>query len=156
MKNLRLVSVFVVCLLVISSTVRASGYVTDFKNYEIESVDDLNFGKSVDKVWTLTYNSSQNPVTVVKHKTADGAEYVVHSKFFEVSYASTADGFGAKKVRNSWRSVSRQINDVVLNYEKLKIQKILTPKKVDDEKALGLIASFLPELLNDNYTHVLN
>ncbi len=156
MKNLRLVSVFVVCLLVISASVSANGYVTDFKNYEIESVDDLNFGKKVDKVWTLTYNSSQNPVTVVKHKTVEGAEYVVHSKFFEVSYAATADGFGAKKVRNSWRSVPRQINDVVLSQEHMKRQEVLTPKKVDDEKALGLIASFLPELLNENYTHVLN
>ena len=156
MKNLRLVSVFVVCLLVISASVSATGYRTDFKDYEIETVDNLNFGKNVDKVWTLTYNSSNNPVTVVKHKTVEGAEYVVHSKFFEVSYAATADGFGAKKVRNSWRSVSRKINDVVLNQEQVKKQEVLTPNKVDDEKALGLIASFLPELINENYTHVLN
>lgn len=156
MKNLRLVSVFAVCLLVLSVSVNASGYRTDFKNYEIESVDDLNFGKSVDKVWTLTYNSSGKPVTVVKHKTVEGAEYVVHSKFFEVSYAATADGFGARNVRNSWRSVPRQINDVVLDTDQMKRQEVITPNKVDDEKALGLIASFLPELINDNYTHVLN
>jgi hypothetical protein len=151
----RLVSVFAVCL-VLSVSVNASGYRTDFKNYEIESVDDLNFGKSVDKVWTLTYNSSNNPVTVVKHKTMGGAEYVVRSKFFEVSYAASADGFGAKKVRNSWRSVPRQINDMVLSQEQMKMQEVITPNKVDDEKALGLIASFLPALLNENYTHVLN
>lgn len=156
MKKLRLVSLAVVCLLVFSASVNATGYRTDFKNYEIESVDDLNFGKKVDKVWTLTYNSSNNPVTVVKHKTGDGAEYVVHSKFFEVSYAATADGFGAKKVRNAWRSVPRQINEVVLDQEQMKRQGIITPNKVDDEKALGLIASFLPQLINDNYTHVLN
>lgn len=151
----RLVSVFAVCL-VLSVSVNASGYRTDFKNYEIESVDDLNFGKSVDKVWTLTYNSSNNPVTVVKHKTMGGAEYVVRSKFFEVSYAASADGFGAKKVRNSWRSVPRQINDMVLSQEQMKMQEVITPNKVDDEKALGLIASFLPALLNENYIHVLN
>jgi len=156
MKNLRLVSVFFVCLFVLSASVNASGYRTDFKKYEIESVDDLNFGKSVDKVWTLTYNSSGNPVTVVKHKTTEGAEYVVHSKFFEVSYAATADGFGAKIIRNSWRSVPRQINDVVLDSDQVKRQEVITPNEVNDEMALGLIASFLPELINDNYTHVLN
>jgi hypothetical protein len=156
MKNLRLVSVFVVCLLVLASSVNATGYRTDFKDYEIEMVDDLKFGKNVDKVWTLTYNSSNNPVTVVKHKTLDGAEYVVHSKFFEVSYAATSNGFGAKTVRRSWRSVPNKINNVVLSQEQMKKQEVITPKEVDDERALGLIASFLPELINDNYTHVLN
>jgi hypothetical protein len=38
----------------------------------------------------------------------------------------------------------------------MKNQQIITPNKVDDEKALGLIASYLPDLLNDGYTHLLN
>jgi hypothetical protein len=35
-------------------------------------------------------------------------------------------------------------------------QEIITPNRVNDEKAMGLIASFLPDLINDGYTHILN
>jgi len=157
MKNVKLLSVFVVCFLVLTASVNATGFRSEFKDYEIEAVDDLNFGKKVEKVWTLTYNSSEKPVTVLKHKTLDGVEYMVRNDFFEVCYAITSNGFGAKKVKNSWSNVPRQINRVVLNKEQLKRQEVISPKKeMEDEKALGLIANFLPDLINDEYTHLLN
>lgn len=156
MKNLKLLAVFVIFSVVVSASVNATGFRKDFKNYEIELVDDLNLGKSVDKVWILTYNSSQNPITVAKHKTGEGTEYVVHSNFFEVCYAATSNGFGVKRVKNSWRSVPRQISKAVINEEQMKRQEVISPSRVDDERALGLIAAYLPELINDDYTHVLN
>jgi len=61
-----------------------------------------------------------------------------------------------KKVKKSWSSVPLEICSAVLNAEEMKKQGIITPNGVDDEKALGLIASYLPQLLNENYTHLLN
>ncbi len=81
---------------------------------------------------------------------------MVRNDFFEVCYAITSKGFGAKKVRTSWSTVPRQINSVVLNKEQLKRQEVISPNKVNDETALGLIANFLPDLINDEYTHLLN
>lgn len=156
MKNVKLLSVFVVCFLVVTASVNATGFRSEFKDYEIEVVDDLNLGKKVEKVWTLTYNSSDKTVTVLKHKTLEGAEYMVRNDFFEVCYAVTSKGFGAKKVRNSRSSVPRQINKAVINNEHMKRQEIISPNKVNDETALGLIANFLPDLINDEYTHLLN
>ena len=86
----------------------------------------------------------------------EGAEYVVYSKHFEVSYASTAIGFGTKEVRSSWSNVPKRISKAVINRDEMKRQQIITPNNVDDDKALGLIASFLPDLINDGYTHLLN
>jgi hypothetical protein len=156
MKKLMMFNVLVACFLVVSFAVHATGYRTEFSDYEIKAVENLNPGKNVEKVWNLTYNGSDKSVTVVKRKTSEGAFYLVNSKFFEVGYASTSKGFGTRAIKRAWSSVPYQINEVVINPEQLKKQTVITPGKVDDEKALGLIASYLPELLNDEYTHLLN
>lgn len=156
MKKLSLVSLLSVCVFVLSLSANATGLRNEFRNYEITSIDDLYFGKNVEKVWTLSYSANETPITVVKHKTLEGDVYVVHSKYFDVCYASTANGFGAKKVRNAWSNVPKKITNAVISQNELKRQEIITPNKVNDEKALGLIASFLPGLVNDNYTHLLN
>jgi len=156
MKKLSLISFVVICLFVFTLTVQATGLRTEFNNYEIEKVDDLYLGKKVEQVWTLSYSSNENPVTVVKRNTIEGTKYVVHSKYFEVSYVSSMSGFGAQEVRKSWSGVPKRINKAVISNDELKRQQIITPKKVDDDRALALIASYLPDLLNDGYTHLLN
>ncbi len=156
MRKLSLLSVFVVCLFVVPISANATGFRTEFKAYEISVVDNLFVGKNVKAIWTVRYSNEEVPVTVVKRKTLEGTEYLVYSKFFEVSYASTASGFGTKEVRRSWSNVPKRISKAVINQEEMKRQRIITPNKVDDEKALGLIASYLPDLINDGYTHLLN
>lgn len=157
MKKLSIVSVVVICLLVASSSAFATGLRVEFKDYQIEEMDNLYLGKKVEKVWSLSYGSTENPITVIKRNTREGACYVVHAEHFDVCYGNTSDGFGAKEARNSWCSVPKCITQAVINSENLKRQQILTPNKVmKDDKALGLIASFLPSLINDDYTHLLN
>lgn len=158
MKKLNYVAVLVVAFLFVSAVSNATGTGSrlEFNTFDIEEVDNLYMGKAVKAIWTVSYSTNEEPVTVVKRKTLEGVEYVVHSKHFEVSYATTADGFGAKETRRSWSEVPRRISRAVINDDELARQKIITPKKVDDEQALGLIASFLPDLVNDGYTHLLN
>ncbi|NQU55496.1 MAG: hypothetical protein HQ522_23505 [Bacteroidetes bacterium] len=155
MKKLSLLSALVVCLFVVSISANATGLRTEFSEYEVAVVEDLYVGNAK-AIWTLSYSNQESPVTVVKRKTVEGTEYVVHSKFFEVSYASTAAGFGTKEVRRSWSNVPKKISKAVISQEEMKRQQIITPNKVDDEKAMGLIASYLPDLINDGYTHLLN
>jgi len=157
MKKLNVAFLAVALLLVaVVANATDTGVRTEFKAYEIEEVDNLYMGKSVKALWTLSYSVNEEPVTVVKRNTLEGTEYVVHSKHFEVSYATTANGFGAKATRRAWSDVPRKISKAVISQEELARQEILTPNKVNDEKALGLIASYLPDLINDGYTHLLN
>lgn len=155
MKKLNLLSAIIVCMFLVSN-VLATGNRTEFKKFEISAVDDIFVGKELKAIWQVSYSNSETPVTVVKRKTLEGTEYVVYSKYFEVSYLSSAKGFGTKTVRNSWSNVPEKINKAVINMEEFDKQKIITPNKVNDEYALGLIASYLPFLLNDGYTHLLN
>lgn len=156
MKKLGLLSSVLVCMVMVSNFVQATGARTEFKDYEIKLVDDLFVGKNVKGIWMVSYSAAEAPVTVVKRKTLEGTEYLVHSKYFEITYLATGSGFGTKPTRSSWSYVPKKINKAVINQEQLKRQEIITPNKVDDEKALELIASFLPDLLNDGYTHLLN
>lgn len=137
-------------------TAGATGFRSEFSNYEINSVDDLHLGKKVQKVWTLAYSKDEMPITVVKTRNLDGTNYIVRSEHFEVTYLATTIGFGITEMKKSWRNVPKQISDAVLNQEEVKKQAIITPNKVDDETALGLIAGFLPQLINEGYTHLLN
>jgi len=156
MKKLNYVLILVLGLIISSVTTNANGARKEFKTYEITTVKDLHVSKKVQAIWTVSYSTEEAPVTIIKRKTAEGIEYVVQGKFFAVSYANTSKGFGAKAVRKSWTSVPKQINNAVLNKEELARQEIILPTKVKDEYALGLIASYLPDLINDNYTHLLN
>jgi len=156
MKRIKFLPLWVVVLCFAVTTVNAKTTGRDFTKYEITPVDDLHLGTKFEKVWTISYESKKVPVTVVKHKTSDGFDYAVHSEFFEVCYSLTSNGFGVKKMRRSWSKVAPEINWAVLNRSEMERQRILTPNKVDDEMALGLIASYLPSLLNPAYTHLLN
>jgi len=156
MKKLNYATVLLAAFFLISLASNATGLRTEFKAYEIEELSNLYMGKEVKALWTVQYSANEEPVTIVKRKTLEGTEYVVHSKHFEVSYAATAEGFGAKQTRRGWSNVPKKITNAVINHEELARQKIITPNKVDDEKALGLIASYLPDLVNDGYTHLLN
>jgi uncharacterized membrane protein YvbJ len=112
-------------------------------------------GKSVEKVWTISYSELEKPITIVLRTVANGKEYVVRSEFFEVIYVSDKAGFGVKKIYAPLKEVPTKINSSVLNKQQIQNQKILTPNEVSDAYALSLIASYLPDLLNDGYKHLI-
>lgn len=122
---------------------------------EVTTVDDLHLGNSIEKLWKVSYSKEESPVTVALRNTAKGTEYVVRSKFFEVIYANDQHGFGIRKMPASLKEVPDVINSFVLNKQQLQQQKVLAPEKVSDEEALKLIVSYLPDLINENYRHLI-
>jgi hypothetical protein len=156
MKKTSIISIVVVVMMMISGQVGATGDLSSYDKYEISLVDNLYLGKKMEKVWSIRYNVEKPAVTVVKHTTLEGVEYSVHSQYFEVSYLSNGDGFGAKRIRKSWANVPATINNAVINSQEMERQRIISPGKVSDDEALALIAGYLPVLLNGNYTHLLN
>ena len=156
MKKLNSVTLTMALIFLVSVSVNATGLRKEFKNYEIDQVDNLFLGKNVEKVWTLTYSDDETPVTVIKKKNLDGTNYIVRTQYFEVNYLAGPEGFGAQELKANWRKVNKQISRAVISQDELNRQRILTPNLVDDEFAVGLIASYLPKLVNDGYTHLLN
>lgn len=156
MKRINLLLVWAVVMVFAVANLNAAETGGDGAKFEITPLDDLHLNAHFEKAWSINYGSSKALVTVVKHKTSEGFDYAVHSEFFEVCYSLTSTGFGVKKLKKSLCSVSPEINKLVVNSSEMARQRILTPNKVDDDMALGLIASYLPALLNPAYTHLLN
>ncbi len=156
MKKIKLLPLWVVVLCFAMTNVSASVTGGDVTKFEISVVDDLYLGTKYEKVWTISYDAAKAPVTVVKHKTSNGFAYAVHSEFFDVCYSQSSDGFGVRKLRNSLCNAAPEISRAVINPAEMERQRILTPNRVDDDTAIGLIASYLPSLLNPAYTHLLN
>ena len=112
-------------------------------------------GKSAEKVWTISYSDQEKPVTIALRKVLGANEYVVRTEFFEVIYQANNEGFGVRKMHSGLREIPEQISASVLNKQQLKQQTILTPDKISDEYALKLIASYLPDLINEGYKHLI-
>jgi hypothetical protein len=156
MKKMCLFFSLSVSLLLVAVAVNATGIHRGFDKCQITSVDDLFVGKKIQKVWSLNYNPNEASVTVLKRKTGSGFEYLVRSAYFEVCYSWSDEGFGVKKMKPASCNIPTRITKAVIDPKEMEHQRILTPNKVDDETAIGLIASYLPDLLNDSYTHLLN
>jgi hypothetical protein len=112
-------------------------------------------GKSAEKVWTISYSQQEKPVTIALRTVSGTKEYVVRAEFFEVIYTSDNEGFGVRKIHSTLRQIPEKINASVLNKQQIKQQTVLTPNKVSDAFALELIASYLPDLLNAGYKHLI-
>ena len=142
-------------LLFASSFSFASQAEKEANEIAITPVENLYLGNSIEKVWTISYSEQEKPVTIALRTVATGKEYIVRSEFFEVIYASDKAGFGVKKIHSSLKEVPTEINTYVLNKQKMQDQKVITTNNVSDTYALDLIASYLPDLLNDEYKHLI-
>lgn len=105
--------------------------------------------------WNLKYSESENGFKITMLEKNGEKEYTVRSKFFEVAYILDKNGFGARMIKGGKAQVPGQILEQVLNQNELKNQKIISDAQIDNETALNLIASYLPDLVNDNYKHLI-
>ncbi|MFY9153003.1 MAG: hypothetical protein WAO52_13380 [Prolixibacteraceae bacterium] len=155
MKNSTIRTTILAAFLLAGLTSFATSGKTGNIKYEINPVENLKLGKTVEKVWTIAYSEIEKPVTITMHKHGKYSEFIVRSDFFEVVYSSTEEGFGAKCIKSSERTVKAKICSGVLNQKAMERQQIITQNPVSDELALGLIASYLPDLLNKGYEHLI-
>lgn len=105
--------------------------------------------------WNLKYSESENAFKITMSEKRGEKEYTVRSKFFEIAYVVNKNGFGARMVKAGNAQVAGQILAQILNQDALNNQKVISSEQVDNETALNLIASYLPDLINNNYKHLL-
>jgi hypothetical protein len=130
-----------------------NGNSNDLNDFKITAVDNL--GTSHTNVWNLAYSNSDNHIKIIKSEKKGTTEYIVRGQFLEVRYISSKKGFGARLIKESEAQVPNAIRDNVINMDAVKHQRIISSTPVDDQTALSLIAAYLPELVNNNYKHIL-
>ena len=157
MKNRNLfVYAMLVVFAMISINVLAGNEESFNSNYKISP--DLNFSPNSDfqKSWEIAYGESKTPVHVFMKETKKGQEYLVRTKYFEVKYINGSQGFGVKLLNGSESEVSESLNAAVLNQIQLNNQKCISGEAIGNDKVLEMIASYLPDLINEQYNSILN
>jgi hypothetical protein len=154
-KNL-FVQVMLVVFTLISINVWAGNEGSFNSTYKISP--DLNYSPSAgfQKSWEIAYGESKTPVHVFMKETKKGQEYVVRTKYFEVKYVNGAQGFGVRMVSGAESTVSESLNAAVLNQTQLTSQKCISSEAIGSDKVLEMIASYLPDLVNEQYNSILN
>jgi hypothetical protein len=125
-------------------------------SYKISPDQTFTPNSGFRKSWDIVYGESQNPVHVYLKETKKGQEYVVRTKYFEVKYVNGKNGFGARLVNPSEATVSESLNSAVVSQAGLEGQKCISSNAVADEHVLEMIASYLPDLINEQYNSILN
>ena len=154
MKN-KVITMALFCLLLLTLNVNATSLSTNA--YTITPMEKPSSDINATKAWLLKFDQKDDiKVTIQMIPTKAGVEYVVYTNYFEISYANGKNGFGAKTVKNAFSKVSENLTNMTLDPDKISNQRILTQSQVTESEALGLIASYLPLLLKDQYMHLLN
>ncbi|MGF7140318.1 hypothetical protein [Roseimarinus sediminis] len=156
MKRIILTNAILIVFLISVLSVNAKGIVKATESFTISTNDAVEATLDFEKSWNINYGDSSKGITVYKNVTKKGEEYIVKNNFFEVRYVNTAEGFGVKSVKRSQSTVDPMINEAVIDQQQMSYQSKLSPKQLNEEKALNYIASFVPQLLNENYSHILN
>ena len=142
----KVVLIFALFILIFQVTAIGNVTVTQNDSFSITVDNSLNATG-----WNLKYPASDNGFKITMLENNGEKEFTVRSKFFEIVYLLNKNGFGARMVRPGKAQVPAQILDQVINMEALKQQKVVSDPSIDNETALNLIASYLPDLLNINY-----
>ena len=156
MKNKLFTAIAIVLLCVVSSVTQASDIDRVFNDYDIVAVSSNNLENGVDKAWVLSYDNNESQISITLHQNKRSKYFVVRGESFEIAYECCKKGFGATYVKSSYSEVPFVLTSSVINESELNKQRILTSEQITDEKAVELIAAYLPDLVNPSYKHLLN
>lgn len=156
MKTQKLVLSLVVALVMVVANTYASSLEAFNDSYKISAEEIAVADANVVSGWNIVYGESSRPVKVTMQQTKAGDEYLVRCGYFEVKYVNGAKGFGVREMRAKEQLVPVELNAKVLDAAQINTQKIISGTKIEDAQVLDMIASFLPDLINDEYKNILN
>lgn len=149
-------SLVFVALTVFATNSYASSNEAFNDNYKISIAEVAEQNADAPQCWNIVYGDSNRPVKVFLKETKKGQEYIVRTNYFEVKYVNSAKGFGVRAISGSEQRVPADLNSKVLNTISMNGQKVISGSVLPEEQVLETIASFLPELINDQYKTILN
>jgi hypothetical protein len=154
MKNIILViaiAVFTLVANLVNASESLSGNsLTKFGTYQLApSSSSVVIGDVAYKTWELTYSGTPEKFVLFAIPGEDGnCCFNVRGTDFEIRYAVNSNSFGAKLVDPAYRTLPRKEVMKKVNSEQLKSQEVIVDSPKTQEEYLGLIACFMPLLMN--------
>jgi hypothetical protein len=118
-------------------------------DYKIAELESETVRKETIRKFEVTYSNSERPIVIYLHESPKCREYVVRSHAMEIMYVCRKSHFGARKVLAKYAQYPEQTNDMFLSNQSLEYQTKISEGDLSIDKALGLIACYYPELLQN-------
>ncbi|MCY1723360.1 hypothetical protein OU798_23620 [Prolixibacteraceae bacterium Z1-6] len=127
---------------------------TEFGKYTVVNSDvPMVYKNQVLKTFELTYENTDNPIRIgllcedeLKCKT-----FIVRTDDFEIEYTCRNNVFGVKKIEKRFQKLPKEEMELKLNKVAYYSQRVICQNKKSEDELLGLIACYLPDLVNDEY-----
>jgi len=120
---------------------------TSFGDYTIKELPSVSMNGEMMRAFELTYEKTQKSVMIFLDERANCRDYIVRSKNLEVRYVCKKTTFGAQLLAGRQMKYNPALNDLFLSPEEFSKQQIISEGKLPISAALGLIASYYPDLL---------
>ena len=120
---------------------------TRFGNYEIKELPLVSVNGELMRTFELTYEKAQKTVLINLDERANCRDYIVRSKNLEVRYVCKKTSFGAQLLTGRNMKYDPTLNALFLAQDEFEKQKSISEGGLPIAEALGLIASYYPNLL---------
>jgi hypothetical protein len=153
MKRVVLSAMFIVALSVASFATKyiATGKTwTVIGDYKIEVAETpvvLN-GKEL-KTYVISYDNSNEKVTVAVDKQKKHSNYLVISEKLNVQYVSNSSYFGVEKLGKEYTKLGFKTKDEAINRSAYFHQKVISTEPAGALENTKMIAAYFPALVND-------
>jgi hypothetical protein len=154
MKNIILVIAIAVFTLVANfvnaSETLSGNSLTKFGNYQlVPSSNSVVIDDKAYQTWELSYSGTPEKYVLFVIPGEEGnCCFNIRGAGFEIRYSVSSNSFGAKLVDPAFRTLSRKEVMKRVNSEQLKSQEVIVDSPKSQEEYLGLIACFMPLLMN--------
>jgi hypothetical protein len=120
---------------------------TSLGNYEIKELPPVDLNGEQMRTFELTYQNAQKSVLIYLDQRANCRDYIVRSKNLEVCYTCKKSSFGAQQLTGKHMKYKPELNELFLAQDELEKQKKISEGGLSIDSALGIIASYYPNLL---------
>lgn len=152
---------FTVCLILLA--VAGSARVKDakaltgsslsvFGKYSINVADSpMKINGEEIKTYELVYENAGRTVQIGVLPKENCTNFILKTDMFEIEYICNKGVFGVKKIDKNMASISKDINEAVLDRVGYFSQKVITQNQKTEGELLGLIACYFPSLIKEEY-----
>jgi len=120
---------------------------THFGNFEIKELPSVNMNGEILRAFELTYEKAQKSVSIYLDERAKCRDYIVRSKNLEVCYTCKKTSFGVQLLAGKYMKYKPEVNALFLAQDEFENQRKISEGGLPIETALGMIASYYPNLL---------
>lgn len=120
---------------------------TSLGNYEIKELPPVSINGEMMRSFELTYANAQKTVLIYLDEQAKCRDYIVRSKNLEIRYECRKTSFGVQLLTGKQIKYNPALNNLFINQEEFERQQKISEGSLPIDSALGLIASYYPNLL---------